>query len=132
MWPCSLATNGNTMFVGHNPISKQPTALAPLLNKKLRRALKPVFKTHVRERFSKSKAARVRSSSALTRERSKRVENPPRGVKWSWNSSRGNGGSFKLAGTAMDGQITMKGRGSDQSIQNAYALPPLRPGAFNL
>jgi hypothetical protein len=23
MWPCSLATNGNTMFVGHNPISKQ-------------------------------------------------------------------------------------------------------------
>ena len=49
MWPCSLAANGNTMSVRKQPDleAARGTALAPLLNKRLRRALKPVFETHV-------------------------------------------------------------------------------------
>src|SRR5262249_32193347 len=44
---CLLAANGNTTSPRNSPIS---TPLAPLLNKKLRRALKPVFETHVRRK----------------------------------------------------------------------------------
>jgi len=61
------------------------TGLAPLLKKKLRRNLKPVFETRVRRKVFRIQSGNARSSSALTKERSKPGGNHRRCAKWKWN-----------------------------------------------